>query len=251
MILVLNIKNKEQAIWQLYQADKLVASQVVVKIDKNDNFLASLDQLFKKTDKNLSTVRLYYQEFAKIPDGAIFMPNYAMEWEAIYKYNADFGKHIYPICMDILPSQNYRDQLRKDGIKFVDSTNPNYSIMGRETAQSIVAMNDNVWVTVSTIPETLQTDVIPANHDISLVEIMTDEKLHEIADSPKILWKPWNPYNIITNSISQREWRNQLLSTWNVRFFACLGIGGWFFMWLIEKWQKKRKAVYENTISEN
>jgi len=192
-------------------------------------------------DPNMSTARLYHQEFAKIPNGAIFMPNYAMEWEAIYKYNADYGKSIYPICMDILPSENYREQLRNDGIKFVDSDNPNCSIMGRETAQSIVLMNDNVWTTISTIPETLQTDVVPANGDISLVEILTEEKWHEIADNPKILWKPWNPYDIITNSISQKEWRNQLLSTWNVRFFACLGISTWFLMWLWERWRKKRR----------
>jgi len=192
-------------------------------------------------DPNMSTARLYHQEFAKIPDGAIFMPNYAMEWEAIYKYNADYGKSIYPICMDILPSENYREQLRKDGIKFIDSDNPNYSIMGRETAQSIVAMNDNVWITVSTIPETLQTDVVPANGDISLVEILTEEKLHEIADNPRVLWKPWNPYDIMTNSVSVREWRNQLLSTWNVRFFACLGGGAWFLIWLWERLRKKRE----------
>jgi len=203
--------------------------------------------LYRTLDANGSTARLYYQEFAKIPDGAIFMPNYAMEWEAIYKYNADYGKHIYPICMDILPSENYRDQLRKDGIKFTDSTNPNYSIMGRETAQSIVASNDNVWVTVSTIPETLQTDVVPANGDISLVEILTEEKLHEIADHPKILWKPWNPYDIITNKVSVLEWRNQLLSTFNVRLFACLFAGGWILMWLWEKWKKKREVEDEDT----
>ncbi len=204
--------------------------------------------LGRTLDPNMSTARLYYSEFAKIPDGAIFMPNYAMEWEAIYKYNADYNKHIYPICMDILPSQNYREQLRKDGIKFTDSTNPNYSIMGRETAQSIVASNDNVWVTVSTILETLQTDVVPANGNISLVEILTEEKLHEIADNPKWLWKPWNPYSILTNDISVREWRNQLLSTWNVRFFASLFLSGWFLMWLWEKWQKRRKGEDEDTI---
>jgi len=199
-------------------------------------------------DANLSTARLYHQEFDKIPDGAIFMPNYAMEWEAIYKYNADYGKSIYPICMDILPSENYREQLRNDGIKFVDSENPNYSIMGRETAQSIVAMNDNVWITISTIPETLQTDVIPANGDISLVEILTEKELHEIADNPKILWKPYAPYDIMTNSISQEQWRNQLLSTWNVRFFACLGGGAWFLIWLWEMWRKKRGESDEDTI---
>jgi hypothetical protein len=197
-------------------------------------------------DPNLSTCRLYYQEFTKIPDGAIFMPNYAMEWEAIYKYNADYGKNIYPICMDILPAPDYRAQLRKDGIKFVDSTNPNFSIMGRETAQSIVAMNDNVWTTVSTIPETLQTDVVPANHDISLVEILTEEKLQQItsrADNWQFLWKPWNPYDIITNSISQEQWRNQLLSNWNVRLFVSLFLGGYFIMWLWERWSRKQREV--------
>lgn len=199
-------------------------------------------------DPNMSTARLYYQEFAKIPDGAIFMPNYAMEWEAIYKYNADYGKHIYPICMDILPSQNYRDQLRKDGIKFVDSTNPNYSIMGRETAQSIVLMNDNVWTTVATIPETLQTDVVPANGNISLIEILTEEQLKEIADNPKWLWKPWNPYHIMTNSVSMLEWRNQLLSSFNVRLFVCLGAAGWILMWGIEK-LKKRRLKDEDSVS--
>lgn len=191
-------------------------------------------------DPNMSTARLYYSEFKKIPDGAIFMPNYAMEWEAIYKYNADYGKNIYPICMDILPSENYREQLRNDGIKFVVSDNPNFSIMARETAQSIILMNDNVWTTISTIPETLQTDVVPANGDINLVEILTEEKLREIADNPKILWKPWKPYDILTNSISQKEWRNQLLSTWSVRFFACLGVSTWFLIWLWERWRKKR-----------
>lgn len=198
-------------------------------------------------DPNMSTVRLYYSEFAKIPDGAIFMPNYAMEWEAIYKYNADYGKNIYPICMDILPSENYREQLRLDGIKFVDSTNPNYSIMGRETAQSIVLMNENVWTTVSTIPETLQTDVVFANGDISLIEILTEEKLHEIADNPKWLWKPWKPYDILTNSVSVKEWRNQLLSTFNVRFFACLGGMPLFIIWIWEK-QKRRRVNNEVAI---
>jgi hypothetical protein len=199
-------------------------------------------------DPNMSTSREFRQEFNKIPDGAIFMPNYAMEGEAIYQYNADNGKHIYPICMDILPSPLYREQLRKDGIKFVDSTNENYSIMGRETAQSIVAMNENVWTSVSTIPETIQMDVVPANHDISLVEILTEEKLHEISDKPKILWKPWNPYSIISNDISQLAWRNQLLSTWNVRLFACLGLSGWYLAWAIEKLQKRRKLKQEAEI---
>lgn len=193
-------------------------------------------------DKNMDTANFYYNELAKIPDGAIFMPNYAMEWQAMYKYNADYGKNIYPICMDILPSENYREQLRKDGINFVDSTNPNFSIMGRETAQSIVAMNDNVWTTIAVRPETLGTVVVPADGDIGIVEILTEEKLHEIADNPKWLWKPWNPYDILTNSVSMLEWRNQLLSTHNVRFFACLGIAGWLLVWFWEKRKKKREA---------
>lgn len=59
MILVLNIKDKSQAIWQLYQDDKLLASQIVIKSEQSDDFLASLDELFKKTGKNLSLVKAF------------------------------------------------------------------------------------------------------------------------------------------------------------------------------------------------
>ncbi len=59
MILVLNIKVKEQALWQLYQDDKLIASQLVAKFEQNDSFLASLDKLFEKTGKNLKLVKSF------------------------------------------------------------------------------------------------------------------------------------------------------------------------------------------------
>ena len=72
----------------------------------------------RRLDQNMSASNFYYNEFTKIPDKTIFMPNYAWEWEAIYKYNADYGKHIYPICIDILPSKLYQEQLTKtDWIK--------------------------------------------------------------------------------------------------------------------------------------
>ena len=59
MILVLNIRAREQVIWQLYQDDKLVASQLVAKIEQSDNFLAALEALFKKTGKNISSVKAF------------------------------------------------------------------------------------------------------------------------------------------------------------------------------------------------
>ncbi len=59
MILVLNTKDKEQALWQLYQDDKLLASQLVTKFEQNDSFLVALDKLFEKTGKNLSLVTAF------------------------------------------------------------------------------------------------------------------------------------------------------------------------------------------------
>lgn len=228
------------------RAGQTILGWVLVSIVCFGIFNANYFDIGRTLDKNMSTARLYNEQFNKIPDGAIFMPNYAWEWEAIYKYNADNGKHIYPICIDILPSENYREQLRNDGMKFVASTNPNSSIMAGETAQSIIALNDNVWTTISTHPETLETDVVPANHDIGLVNVMTQQELNQIAEHPQIKWKPWNPYSIMTTSILVTEWRNQLLSTWNVRLFACLGLGSWFVMWLWERIKKKREMQDED-----
>lgn len=179
--------------------------------------------LGRSLDKNMSASNLYYNEFAKIPSDAIFMPNYAWEWEAIYKYNADYDKHIYPICIDILPSELYREQLIEDGIVLVSSNNSNPSISSRQVAQSIIELNDNVWTTISTDPSTFGSEVIETNHDINLVAPLDEAKAKDMAENPQIKWMPYNPYSIMDTSIMITDWNYVLVSNKNLLFVVFCG----------------------------
>ncbi len=196
----------------------------------------------KNIDKNMSASNLIRVEFNKIPDGAIFMPNLACEWEAIYKYNADNGKHIVPICKDILPSEEYQKQLINDGIKLTPSDNDNMSVASGEIARSIVLLNDNVWTTTVIEPESFGSIVVPANHDVYLIPVLTDEEATQLQENPKILWKPYDPYDIMSTQIAVELWKNQLLSNWNVMFFVEIGVVGLFLNWIMWKFIGKKKA---------
>jgi hypothetical protein len=168
-------------------------------------------------DKNLGATQLYRVEFEKLPNDSIFMPNYAWEWEAIYKYNADTGKKIYPICVDILPSETYQEALIQDGIKLTPSKAENISIKASEIAKSIVALNDNVWTTISTDPKTFTSKVVETNHNSDLVANVDKEKIQQQIDNPQILWKPFNPYSIMTTELFITDWGYIQGSNRNVR----------------------------------
>ena len=196
-------------------------------------FNANFFDIGRTLDPNMSASKLYHVEFAKIPDDAIFMPNYAWEWEAIYKYNMDYGKNIYPICIDVLPSENYQEQLRNDDIVFVESNHLNRSVLSKEVAMSIVALNDNVWTTVSTDPSTFGTEVVNANGDTSLIVPIDIERITQMEQNPQWAWKPYNPYDIITASITVTHWNYVLLSNWSVSFFITLAAIGLLLNWLV------------------
>ncbi len=198
-------------------------------------FNANYFDIGRTLDPNLSAVELYNVELAKIPDGAIFMPNAAMVWEATYKYNADYDRHIIPICRDSLSNKTYQQQLLDDGIKLIGSENENGSIASTETARSIVALNENVWTTIVVEPTTFKFKVVPTNGDGMLIEGLDVATERYIATHPQWKWKPWNPYDILTTRIAETEWKNQLLSNWNVMFFTEIGALGLFLNWLIWK----------------
>ena len=184
-------------------------------------------------DKDLSATKLYNEEFSKLPDNAIFMPNYAWEWEAIYKYNKDYNKSIYPICIDILPSDLYQGQLRKDGINVIDSEHENISMKAQEIANSIVELNDNVWTTRVIDSRTFGSMVIPTNGDILTVNKVDIKRIEEISDNPQWKFKPYNPYDIMTTSVFITDWSYLLYSNWNVRLFAGLASIGMILNWFI------------------
>ncbi len=135
--------------------------------------------------------------------------------------------------------------MEKDGIIIIPSDNLNVSIASKEMAQSIVLLNENVWTTISTTPSTFGSMVIPANHNANLIEGVDEETIKLIEEHPKIAWKPWNPYDIITTSITVSEWKLTLVSNRNVLFFATLGLGGIYFsrclFWLWDRRKAKKE----------
>jgi hypothetical protein len=161
------------------------------------------------------------------------MPNYAWEWEAIFKYNKDNNKNIYPICIDVLPSELYREQLREDGIKLLESDAKNISIKASEIAKSIVALNDNVWTTKVYDARTFGTEVVATNHNEGLVANVDRERIKQIVDHQQIAWKPYNPFSVMTTELFLTDWSYILYSNYNVRMFASLIVAGLFLNWLL------------------
>lgn len=195
----------------------------------------------KHLDSDMSATKLYREEFVKLPDNAVFMPNYAWEWEAIYKYSRDTGKNIYPICIDILPSEMYQKQLMKDGIKLIPNKEENSSLKASGIAKSIVELNDNVWTTVSTDPRTFGSKVINTKRDSSLVANIDVQRMNQIKTNPQIQWIPYNPYQILDTSLFEIEWSYVLRSTWDVKFFASWASIGLLIMWLMN-WAGNKRA---------
>lgn len=181
-------------------------------------------------DPNLSASQLYYKELPKIPDGAVFMPNGGWNWEAVYKYNKDNNTNIYPICIDILPSKTYQEQLMRDGIKLVSSNNENVSMQASEMAKSIVSLNDNIWTTISTDPSTFGVMVIETKHNTDLINSVDVNILKQNATSPKIRWMPDNPYDIMTTSIFITKWSYVLVSRYNFMVFTVIFLSVYLIM---------------------
>jgi hypothetical protein len=191
-------------------------------------------------DKNLGASRLYYDEFAKVPDGAILMPNGAWEWEAIFMYNKEYDRHIYPVAIDILPSHQYTELLQKDGVKLVVSDEPNLSIRARQIAMSIIELNENVYTTVYTDTSTFSSIVVNTNGDTKLVELYDKVYADELAANPTFKWQPSNPYKIIDTSLMITEWNYVLLSNYNISFLFLLVVLGFGAVVFVGGLLKKR-----------
>jgi hypothetical protein len=192
-------------------------------------------------DPHMNTAELYHTEFAKIPDGAIFIPNnIGGDWSAIYLYNRENNEHIYPICIGMLNQDNYMAQLQKDGVKFIVSDNTNHSIAQAETAQSIIELNDNVWTSVITEPSTFGTEVVNANHDVDLIMMPDRVKIAQLDKQPEWKWIPDNPYDIITTTILISHWNYVTISQYNFSLFMFIFIIIYAFMVFIPKIGKKK-----------
>lgn len=206
-------------------------------------FNANYFDIGRTLDPELSATQYYNEELAKVPDGQILMPYYGWEWAAIYSYNKNEDRNIIPVCSDTLLSDVYQNMLSEQGIKYEVVDNPDRMAKQVSIAQSIVMLNDNVWGTVISDPETYGTKVVPA----------TIEIYDKVAPEPpgQIHWKPSNPYLFITGALEVSEWGFITLSNWNVLLFMSLGAIGLTLNYLIFILPaKKKKGKNEDTIHE-
>ncbi len=198
----------------------------------------------KQLDPNLSATEFYTKELPKIPDGQIFMPQYGWEWTATIVYDIEEHRNIVPVCIDTLLSPIYQQTLTQEGVKYDDTGIGNkLDLLQNQNilATSIIKLNDNVWTTVPTDPQTYGAKVVPTNHDASLVI--------KIADEPPgmVHWKPSSPYGILTGSIEVNEWKYITMSNKNAMWLFVLAMGGFMFVWfgyrLIGSMTKKKKEA--------
>jgi len=191
-------------------------------------------------DSELSATKYYDEELEKVPDGQILMPYYGWEWAAIYPYNKENDREIIPVCMDILTSDTYLNMIEEQGIEFEWYSNEQDRLVRQsKIALSIVELNDNVWTTKTTIPETYGVEVVLAEGNEELL-------YREPTEPPgQIHWKPSNPYDIITGAIEVSEWKFITMSNWNVGFFMVFGCIGLIFNWVIFIMPSKKKVKRE------
>jgi len=173
------------------------------------------------------------------------MPLWGWEWEAAFKYNRDTGAKLIIVNEDMLVNKDYQKQIENEGVKLVPSDNKNQSIAAKETAQSVIRLND-VWTTVTTDPSTFGCKVVHANHDIDLAPLPNEQLIASLIAHPPWLWKPYSPYDIFTTQILESQsWQYVVVSNYSLFFFADWGGGFLFVYWLmlkyIEKQNKKNK----------
>jgi hypothetical protein len=186
-------------------------------------------------DKDLSATEYYEVELAKVPDGQILMPYFGWEWAAVFAYNKNESRNIVPVGRDTLLSPTYQGQLKEEGIKLSDDDSLDRVDRENYISQSIARLNDNVWTTVPTTPETYGCEVVPARDNMWVLGQTPAEQPGQMH------WKPSNPWSFITGSLEVVEWRFLTLSNWNVAFFATLGCVGLILNWLIFILPARRK----------
>jgi len=186
-------------------------------------------------DPNLSARKFYNEELPKVKDGEILMSG-GWTWAIIYLYNQEEGRDIVPICIDVLPSQEYLDMLESDGIKLERTFSENLIDKQWLVAISIADNNPDVWIVKETVARQLESAVVPAKGNEWL---MTRWFGHE--RTPEISWRPSNPYDFISGSLEVIEWKFILHSSHNMRFLFTWGTFGFFLFWIFDRYYLKRK----------
>jgi hypothetical protein len=166
-------------------------------------------------DKNLSVSNLYYNEFSKMSNGSILicsnLPK-GTNLSLVSKYNKEYDINIKEVDASELWDSEYLDKLQNNGIELIANSNTS------ETTQSIITLNQNVWVMKLINPEVYEFEIVKAENTNQIINLQ--EKNTEI----KWQINPSNPYKILTSSPYLTEWQNAILSKYNFRLIA-LAVG--------------------------
>ena len=207
-------------------------------------FNANYFDIGRTLDPELSASKYYHEELSKVPDGGILIAQQGWEWAAVTPYNRNENRNIVSVCQDVLPSPIYQEQLRQWGVKFTYNVNDPRGVATEDSTKSIIQLNDNVWITETTTPETYGAKIIQANGNTELVRILPKN-----INTTEWKWRPSSPYGIITGSIEIREWVNIVVSNYNVLTFVMLGAIGLVPCWIghmalvrKKKWSLKRQS---------
>jgi hypothetical protein len=214
-------------------------------------FNADYFDIGRTLDPELSASEYYYKELDKVPDGQILLAQQGWEWAAVAMYNKENNRTIRPACSGIV----FVEQLQYWNIKYEDSPNlPNIAERFDYITQSIVRLNDNVWITKPTTPRTYGAEIVPAKGN---EDSLTWGVRH--FPSTEWHWKPSNPYDIITGAIEVEEWKDILVSNYSCLMFGMLGTVGFVPAWIgykviveKKKWSlKKNKEVRTSVTNTN
>ena len=208
------------------------ASCAIILLGFNANYF----DIGRTLDPNLSATEYYEVELDKVPDGQILMASNGWEWAAVIPYNKENNRNIISVCRFTLINPDYQALITLDNVKFNDNLDPDRQTRENHIIQSIVDLNDNIWITKSTIPETYGCEVVPyiGNEDSLFIE------------PPPITWhwKPSNPYSIITGSIEVKEWGFVTMSNHSVLYIS-LVTGVVYLLYMMAEKRMNRKKVIE------
>jgi len=209
-------------------------------------FNANYFDVGRTLDPDLSARKFYNEELPKIPDGQILLSQQGWEWAMVFLYNAEEDRDITSICAGALPSPDYQNNLKSQGINLVDNPDDPLSVKSTNIALSIVELNENVWTTRPTTPRTFGAEIVPARGNEHYLGVfpksVTDGSMDMVWQ-----WRPSNPYDIITGAIEVEEWVWVVFSNYTVLTFVMMGMIGAVPMWVAymvlfkkKKWSAKK-----------
>jgi len=208
-------------------------------------FNANYFDIGQTLDPEMSAMKFYNEELAKIPDGEYFMGG-GWTWAMVYVYNKEEGRNIIPISFDALPSDKYLEILHEMGIKFDAYYLPLDSDTGdiakqRKLSLSISKLNEGVWIAKETKPEVYQYIIEPVRGNEDYLS-----RWWALETEPELRWKPSNPWKYMAGELEVSEWHHLLwvrnpTGLGQMLFIIIFGIYGYgVYFFLMRMWKRKQ-----------